>query len=745
MNLSFSLLLFLFSAVWVLAAVPQPTARYKLDKNMSGKDSIEPCADGAIEKPLWQDNGSLVFGPGTRVSIGTSSKLSFRNNFTLAARVKLKDDSGYGLIVGAYGSGGLVASTERLKLAIWGKDWIVRRVLPEDVELHIAVTLDKNNHAKMFVNGAEIASKDVRPWPKDPENWTIGCWAEGEQFIGEMADVMIWDKALEPSQIKELADNFGLGGPPVVNDEPAPIDETPESVKAMAEKLKHLAIEPEVLDRYPFHAMLGQERADLALRTLSHKKRAAEEKWLADLIPTFDCPDPIWERCYYYRWFLVRVNYAAKDGTHGFYEGRRGSYGRHITYSSPHIMNEVRWLRDGSYSYGQAEILSRRTKPECGHGRFEQYTHWIQSTIWGTYLVHPDKTRLAKLLPYWKKDIENVFPGGLDVNRPDRDYLLVPTSHYATGMEFQPSWFYFDNYDLKKETPIGRVDYTAYYYANARDMAEILRELGQDNEADKFDRLAERTKRAMENQMWDDESQFFYSVKADTGQKAMVKEVIGIYPFSFVLPDKSKTGAFKTILDTEEFWGPWPVTSCTKKCPMYTPKVKLCNWNGPVWPHAQSLVAYALANAIRVYKAPIVDEAKLYEFLDAYTKIHYEDKGTWKQPNIKEEANVDDGQMYGCPDYFHSTYIDLIITLVAGLVPRNDDTVELYPVVAVPWDHFRLDGVPYRGKILSIVWDERPDGSRYDGVPKGYSLYIDGKLAGTNPKLEHCIFEDVLR
>lgn len=523
-----------------------------------------------------------------------------------------------------------------------------------------------------------------------------------------------------------------------------PLDQTPESVKALALRFKDMAIEPEYLDRYPFHALFGMQRADDALRTAMHKKRAAEEKWLADLIPTFDCPDPIWERCYYYRWFLVRVNYAEMDGIPGFYEGKRGSYGRHITYSAPHIMDEVRWLRDGRYAYGQADILSRRTKPECGHGRFEQYTHWIQSTIWDTYLVHPDKERLAGLVSFWKQDIEKVFPGGLDDTRPDRDYLLVPTSHFATGMEFQPSWFYFDNYDISKETPMMRPDYTAYYYANTRAMANILREFGRNVDAVKFDRLAERTKSAVENLMWDEDTQFFYSINAGTDQKAMVKEVVGIYPFTFALPDKSKVGAFKAILDPNEFWGPWPVSSCTKKCVMYTPKVKLCNWNGPVWPHAESLVANAMASAIRVYKTPLVTKAKLYEFLDAYTKLHYEDKGTWKLPDIKEEANVDDGRMYGCSDYFHSTYIDLIITLVAGLIPRNDDSVELYPVVEVPWDHFRLDGVPYRGHILSIVWDSRPDGSRYEGVPKGYSLYIDGKLAGTKPALEHCVFDDIL-
>jgi hypothetical protein len=223
-----------------------------------------------------------------------------------------------------------------------------------------------------------------------------------------------------------------------------------------------------------------------------------------------------------------------------------------------------------------------------------------------------------------------------------------------------------------------------------------------------------------------------------------VKEVVGIYPFAFALPDVSKRAAFRSILDRTEFWGPWPVTTCTMKSSNFTPKFRPCNWNGPVWPHAESIVANALANGIRAYQSKDVTPRKLYDFLDAYTRLQYEDKGTWKSPNVKEAGDADTGEMHGCPDYFHSTYVDLVIRLVGGLVPRNDDTVELYPVVGVPWDHFRLDRVPYRGRMLTIVWDARPAAKRYRGVPKGYSLFVDGKLIGTKAALVHVTYAGAL-
>lgn len=736
-----ALVLILIATCTVAASYPKPTADYAVvhpDKNGVIAISYAYPSSWRISPPEPGYHGMRIFR-GKPIVVGTLPKLSFRDNFTLAGKVKPAGDA-FGQVVGAADSGGLVVSLNQIKLAIWGHDWIIETPLPENEWVFVAVTMDSAHTARVFVNGQEVGSSQVNPWPKDPENWTIGGWDTREVFSGSIADVMIWNTALKPDEVKKVATSFGLDKPvKIPMDEPAPVSQTPASVKAMAKELKGLAVEPDQLLRYPFSAMMGFDRFGQALRLRSHKQRAEAEKWLADEIPTFDCPDPIWKRCYYYRWFVVRANYAEENGIPGFYEGKRGGYTRHITYSAPHIMDEVRWLADGKYAYGQADILGKRREPDGR--RFGGYTHWIASTLWGAYLVHPDKKRLAELLPAWQEDTQRtagyVWPG-------QNWTLLSPPNHWATGMEWQPAWFYFNNYDRSKETKLCRPDYNAYYYANAREVAEALRELGDPEKAKTFDQMADRLKSAVQSEMWDSKTCYFYSTKEGTSQKAMVKECVGIYPFAFGLPDKDKASAFKSILDPKQFWGKWPITTCDMNCPMYTPNVQLCNWNGPVWPHAESIVANALANGIRVYKASGVTPGTLYQFLDAYTKLQYEDKGAWRQPNIHEEGNADDGQMYGCPDYFHSTYNDLIIRLVGGLMPRNDDTVELHPVVGAPWDHFRLDKVPYRGHKLSIVWDNRAKG-RYAGAPKGYSLYVDTQLVGTKPKLEHVAFKNALK
>jgi len=76
-------------------------------------------------------------------------------------------------------------------------------------------------------------------------------------------------------------------------------------------------------------------------------------------------------------------------------------------------------------------------------------------------------------------------------------------------------------------------------------------------------------------------------------------------------------------------------------------------------------------------------------------------------------------------DYNHSTYCDLVITGLAGLRPRADDTVEVNPLVPDGrWDWFCLDNVLYHGRILTILWDKT--GDKY-GKGKGLRVFSDGR------------------
>ena len=91
------------------------------------------------------------------------------------------------------------------------------------------------------------------------------------------------------------------------------------------------------------------------------------------------------------------------------------------------------------------------------------------------------------------------------------------------------------------------------------------------------------------------------------------------------------------------------------------------------------------------------------------------------------------GIFYGRGDHYnHSSYADLVITGLAGLRPRADDTIEVNPLAPPAWDWFCLDQVPYHGHLVAIVWDRT--GSRF-GHGRGLRILVDGREVAWAPRL----------
>ena len=130
-----------------------------------------------------------------------------------------------------------------------------------------------------------------------------------------------------------------------------------------------------------------------------------------------------------------------------------------------------------------------------------------------------------------------------------------------------------------------------------------------------------------------------------------------------------------------------------------------------------------------------VSHADYFKHLSVYTKTHRKDG----RPYIAEGADPDTGSWEGYDSpghsdhYFHSGYVDLIVTGLIGLRPRDDDTIEVHPLAPEDWDYFAIDDLPYRGHRLSILWDR--DGRRYGRGP-GLQVLADGRSLASSPRLE---------
>ena len=197
--------------------------------------------------------------------------------------------------------------------------------------------------------------------------------------------------------------------------------------------------------------------------------------------------------------------------------------------------------------------------------------------------------------------------------------------------------------------------------------------------------------------------------------------MIGVYPFYFgMVPwGKGYESAWASILDPKQFWTKWPVASASKECPAYSQtnwpgdgRAAGCMWNGPTWPHANSLVMTAMARTLRATRDRNVADSPLKRRapLGAVPRrsprpsIRNQDIG---QPWTGEFYNGDTGQWKTAErDYNHSTWLDILIPELIGVVPRDDDMLEIDPLLPeAALSFFLLDGLRYHGHDVTVVWD----------------------------------------
>lgn len=488
---------------------------------------------------------------------------------------------------------------------------------------------------------------------------------------------------------------------------------------------------------------------------LAHHK-AVYQKWFDDNCPRFECDDPYITRLYWYRWFVAR--HCLSRACTGnlpypyFFEGtHQPHFPRLISFSSPHIIAETRWLRDPQYAFGQ--VRNHCLNPDDTNRFFisawinekrGDYNNWIVKAAWEAFQVHPDRHWLREVIEPMSEDVR----GTLRQFDRNGNFLPTPRKHGTTGMEYQPSFFYFnDKYDNSRpDAPLERGDYAAYLYGNAKALSEAWRFLGNDARATEFEELAEKTRVSCLARLWDPADRFCYAIRETDGAVARVREVVGFYPFmSRLLPDQPEyIASLAYLVDPAEFWTAYPPATVTQKCPAYTPHVATwpaaggkthgCMWNGPAWPHAASVILDVMAIAIREYRQAFVTPEQFWHVLDRYTHLQYEN-GDLSRPMVTEYYDGQSGSPdpTGCPDYFHSTYCDLVIRHVVGLQPSNAGRVVVDPIPG-PLRRFSLRGVRYRGHELDIVYnsaDPGPEGGltvRVDGRPAAHRMGTLGRV-----------------
>jgi hypothetical protein len=459
--------------------------------------------------------------------------------------------------------------------------------------------------------------------------------------------------------------------------------------------------------------------------------------WMQKEIPWFDSSDKRFEEMYYFRWYAWRKHLV--ETKRGYVitewlpkpEMPDGFFGA-LPDAAPFHIGEARWLREKKIAEDDARFWM---SPDADA---RKYSFWVASTVLDLTKANGDAALGTELLPALKANYAAWEASNQDAN----------------GLFWQ-----IDTRDAMEKSISGdgyRPTLNSYMYGDARAIAEMAGIAGEGAAKEEFSGKAEALHRLIEDKLWNPKDEFYevISPAADSGirkqkkfvdpgtvmQFSGVRELIGYIPWVFGIPPAEHGIAWKQLFDPHGFDGKYGSTTAEKRNSRFRfESSDQCTWNGPAWPYAttETLLAlaefedgppqkymgkddyyklfsrYVLAQHLKLANGHVIDW--IDEDLDADT-----DEWIAKDMLIAKKKQVGRGNYYN-----HSGFADPLITGLIGLRPRSDNKVELRPLLpADVWKYFAVDGLPYHGHLLTILWDV--DGKRY-GRGAGMQLLVDGK------------------
>ncbi len=451
--------------------------------------------------------------------------------------------------------------------------------------------------------------------------------------------------------------------------------------------------------------------------------------WLASNIPLFECPDTTIEKIYYYRWWAIRKH--LKETPDGFvfteFITPVNHAGKYNTVSSAlgHHIYELRWLHNQEYLDDYINFWLY-VDPKTPKPHLHAFSSWLQNAVYNRYLVNLDKAFIKKNIlalntDYMQWEEEKKLPSGLFWQFDVRDAMEESISGGRKELNRRPT-------------------INSYMYGNAVALSKMAALVAVDSLKTKYEKKASQLKQLVQDSLWD-KSETFFKVRHANGQLEDAREAIGFIPWYFNLPADKKeyASAWDQLVDANGFTATWGLTTAERRHPLFRTHGSGhgCEWDGAVWPYATTQTLKGLANLLTNYKNHSkVDANVFYNELHKYAWSHQK-RGLPYLGEYQDEKNGEwlKGDNPRSSYYNHSCFADLIINDLVGLKPREDNVIEIYPLIPKDkWDWFCLDQIPYHGKMLTILYDK--DGTRYrKGV--GLRVYADGKEIYSGKNLTH--------
>lgn len=445
--------------------------------------------------------------------------------------------------------------------------------------------------------------------------------------------------------------------------------------------------------------------------------------WFVANIPWLDIPDKEMERIYYFRWYAFQKHIVSTPDGYLISEflddvpwsGKRNM----IDTAAGHHIREARWLRNPEY----AEDYTKFWFGPDGEPR--RYSFWAADSVYQLFLATGNRGFAISLLPALEKNYE---------------------AWEKTHQDSNELFWQIDDRDGMEDSISGngyRPTINSYMYGDAVAISRIAAMTGEDKVAAIYRAKAARLRALVEKRLWNPHDGFYETVaRHDDDGWSGDRELIGYIPWYFNLPSAQHDSAWRVLFDSQGFWGRFGPTTAERRNPRFDYKVRHeCLWNGPSWPYATTQTLVALANLLNGPKQSVMTKEDYFRLLETYAYSQHIRLPNGKViPWIDEDIDPDTGQwiarnillsLHQPPPnrgryYNHSGFADLIITGLIGLRPAPGNELTLHPLVPPgKWNYFALDGVPYHGHLLTILYDR--DGNRYHRG-SGLEVLCDGTL-----------------
>ena len=498
---------------------------------------------------------------------------------------------------------------------------------------------------------------------------------------------------------------------------------------------------------------LGEEQAVFS------RHQQQYQRFFADA-PSFTCSDPMLSHAWMYRWFLLR--HCMANPNYGNlrhlveYEGRSHKmskepfvrkgweFSKFIPLSTPLHLTELRW--HGDHALGKEIIRSFfDTADENGVARWayvdEYGTPYANYMVWAVYrfyLTDGDVEFVKQLLAAMKRFVQ----GHITLYGNDKDLLQIEYVHQRTGKEYQPSYWYFhrdaegnypaDPKDKSTYTPLKRVDRSIYHLLNLRGLSYLCG-ICSDAQGEKtYGEMAQQLQQDIQQKMWDEKTGFFYDLHYQTDEKAMVKNIVGIYPYWAEVTGEDQLKGLGYLFDPQHFDTGAAFASVSKECPAYRAAggwmgrfIKGrdgCVWCGPSWPYTTGIALDAIARQSKQNGHRF--DGEFGKYLRQYCRQHFRD-GDFTRPYLVEHYNAETGEpLSDDVDYNHSYFLELLIAHVCG-IEVTQQGVSINPV-DIGLRYFKLENVKIRGHLLSVTYSK--DRSRPElGLRQGMRVLLDGQ------------------